>query len=697
MTRIFIEDQELDIDKGLSNQITYAIDDLSNLDSKATAFSKTIVLPGTANNNSLLGNIFDFNNSNFTNDSLPNVSYNFNASRSAKCRIEVNGLQVMKGVLRLMEIIIDNGVEYECAVFGELGGFVAKLGNLRLEDMDFSAYDHQYAVSGITGSWTNANGGTGLYYPLIDYGTYSTGAYGTAKKDYQYGTFRPALHVKEYIDKIITGAGYTYESTFFGTDLFKRLIIPNNQKELFVPKLQVFSTTAAPTYSLSQFAGITVDSISFPGFTGGLFTTGDNKVFTYSGGSANYKFSLILSGTLTIYSGIGSSVRHISVSIKILKNGVVAFDNGVSYSQINRPGSTTFLYNEAPVISLTTADTFEVQITTESIGPNFTNVTVSGTSLYLDSPVPVLSPAVLNDQILMNEILPKNIFQKDFFTSVLKMFNLLVTEDKEIEKHLIVEPYVNFFDTSPSSYIDWSSKVDHSSVIKIKPMSEINARYYNLKFKGDTDYYNDNYKKRYNEGYGDRVYDNGFEFAKETSNAEVIFSSSVLVGYVGEDKVVPTIFKKNNALEDKVEHIIRIMQSKKVTGVTSWQIMNGATNLGSQTDYPYAGHLDDPDAPNADINFGIPKELQFTLVSGDLSNNLFNAYYSPYFAEITDKDSRLVTVKVKLTETDIFNLDFSKFIYFSGGLYRVNKIIDFVPGGMEVTEVELLKVINTTY
>ena len=46
MIRLFIEDNELDVDQGFSNQITYAIDDLQNLDSKATAFSKTIVLPG---------------------------------------------------------------------------------------------------------------------------------------------------------------------------------------------------------------------------------------------------------------------------------------------------------------------------------------------------------------------------------------------------------------------------------------------------------------------------------------------------------------------------------------------------------------------------------------------------------------------------------------------------------------------------
>jgi hypothetical protein len=129
MTRIFIENQELDLTKDFSQQTTYAVDDLNNVDSKSTSFTKTIVLPGTANNNRLLGNIFEFSNSNFTADIAPNVNYNFNASKSAQARMEINGLQVMKGVLRLLEIIIDGDyIEYEVALFGELGGFYNCMG-----------------------------------------------------------------------------------------------------------------------------------------------------------------------------------------------------------------------------------------------------------------------------------------------------------------------------------------------------------------------------------------------------------------------------------------------------------------------------------------------------------------------------------------------------------------------------------------
>jgi hypothetical protein len=299
----------------------------------------------------------------------------------------------------------------------------------------------------------------------------------------------------------------------------------------------------------------------------------------------------------------------------------------------------------------------------------------------------------------VSDSLPKGILQKDFFASILKMFNLMVTEDRFTEKKLVIEPYVDFYDTDRTTYQDWSDKVDRSQVIKIKPMSEINARYYDIKFKQDADYFNEQYRKKYVEGYGDYRFDNQLDFAKDTSATDVIFSATPLVGYSANDKIFPAIYKLNNGTEEMIEHNIRIMQAKKITGRTSWKIYDKVlgvdTVLTTTTAYGYAGHLDDPFNAGADLNFGVPKEINFTLASGLLSNNLFNTYYSPYFAEITDKDSRLVTCKMKFTERDINTLDFTRFIWVDGVLYRLYKIVDYSEG--ELCEVQLLRVIYTTY
>ena len=232
----------------------------------------------------------------------------------------------------------------------------------------------------------------------------------------------------------------------------------------------------------------------------------------------------------------------------------------------------------------------------------------------------------------------------------------MVTEDKMKERHFIIEPWVDFYDNDRTTYLDWSDKIQRDEPIRIKPMSELNARYYQLLYKSDNDWKNEEYRKLYNEGYGDRIYDNGFEFAKETDKTEVIFSSTILYGYiinnVPVDKIVSAIYKVTNGLEQRMASNIRILQAKKLTGYSNWYIQNNGSNLSSAlTNYGYAGHFDDPDAPNSDLNFGATKQLYYELAAGALSNNLFNAYYSSYMAEITDKDSRLVTAKIKLTES----------------------------------------------
>ena len=225
----------------------------------------------------------------------------------------------------------------------------------------------------------------------------------------------------------------------------------------------------------------------------------------------------------------------------------------------------------------------------------------------------------------------------------------------------------------------------------------LNGRFFEYKFKDDNDFYNEGYKKKYNESYGDRLEDTGFQFAKDKQTIEIGFSPSPLVQYNGTDKVLPAIYKKSkgNAVdqEELTESNIRILQAKKVTA-GSWYIKNGASNLGSAlTTYGYAGHFDDPVNPTKDINFGAAEEIYFD-PNTYTSNNLFNDYWSEYIAEIADKDSKILSCYVHLTPLDIAQLDFSKAILIDGVKFRLNKIEDYDYTNNELVRVELLKIIN---
>ena len=54
-TEIYIEERKIDLLQDISTEFTYAIDDVSEFGSRNTSFSKTISIPGTANNNLVFG------------------------------------------------------------------------------------------------------------------------------------------------------------------------------------------------------------------------------------------------------------------------------------------------------------------------------------------------------------------------------------------------------------------------------------------------------------------------------------------------------------------------------------------------------------------------------------------------------------------------------------------------------------------
>lgn len=692
-TEIYIEDNRLDLVQDISTEFTYTIDDIADFGSKNTSFSKTISITGTATNNKIFGFIFDLGNANFTDDSLPNVNYNFNAAKQAECKIFIDKIQIFKGTLRILEIVIDvKTIEYQCSVVGDLGGFITELGNKRLTgnpngvgDLDFSAYNHTYNVANIVASWDSITG-SGYYYPLIDYGNVSTGVYGVAKKDFQVSTYRPALFVAEYIEKIFEGTNYTYTLDLSAGDLalYNRLIIPHNQAVL-----SNSSNLQLDAYPIDQvYQGTAVEFFyEFGTIALGNFTlTSSNTLFTYTGSTKIVNIDFNVNAEYQIGN---------SAVIDLLKNGVSIATYNIGTGFVGNFFQVNFNLTS---VTINTNDTFRVRVSWSggSVPYYLDSLTSSGFDITTTSVE--LVPINYAENLLINNAIPRGIFQRDFFLSICKMFNLYVYDDTWDEKKILIKPYIDFYPSTYENAEDWTNKIDRSKPLSIKPMSELNARYYHYKFKEDNDFYNENYKKKYNESYGDRIYDTTYDFSKNTESVEVIFAPSVLFQLTGTDKIYPAIYKvsDNNTKENPMDSVIRIMQAKKITGKASWNIMNGATVLSTNTAYGYAGHLDNPDNATNDINFGAPNEIKYTATTYP-TTNLFNAYHSEYIAEITSKDSKLLTCSALLNTIDIMNLDFSKYKWIDGNLYRLNKVEGFNPMEYKTTKISLLKVIETEY
>lgn len=694
-TELFMEGYRLDLTTEISALLNFAIDDIKDFSARSTTWSRTIVLPGTANNNRSFGHIFQVGQSNNYDGNQPNVGYNFNAAKAAPCILFQDQIQTFKGVLRLLQINISDGfqgrVEYEVSIFGNLVGLNSALSGALLEQLDFSAYNHVYNDANIVNSWDNP-GGTGVYYPLIDYGTYSTN-----KHDWDIKTFRPGLYVREYLDKMFTAAGYRWNAPLFDTPRFKSIIVPHSKKQMTVSLTDLFTANGNLTFYGTPSVYPTTAPIRFDTTTGTGFTpnVGPDKIlFTFNGTvTTNVEIRFRFIGSCTSTSGFGLGI------VQVLKN---------TSTQINvqnfGPGAIDVGNGIVVNVSLAPGDTIEFQLSQSGgFAGTLDNVIFSTSYFNVEAAggASVAVPITIGDAVKLNDNIPQNIRQVDFLVGLVKLWNLYVYEDKNDEHLIYITPYIDFYSKNFSNAVDWTHKLNRNKITKVKPMSELNAKIYKFKFKSDSDYYNDLYRKRYNEGYGDRIYDSQFEFTQQTSEFEICFSATPLIGYGGEDKVYPTIFKRTGSdsapTEENVDSNIRLLQTKKVTGVTAWSIKNGATVINTLTRYGYAGHLDSPDIPTNDLNFGAPKELFFILTTGNLSNNQFNVYWSGYMREITDKDSKLVTANFYLTAKDILNLDFSKYVYVDGIAFRLNAIKDYDATKPNDCVVELLKVNAASY
>ena len=181
--------------------------DVNNPQKRLTDFSKTITIPENRIVNQIFEHAFDVNIDLQT----------FNPNLKTSYQIIQDGITAIDGYCQLKAISnVDGLINYEIQATGKIGDLFEKIRDKYLQDLDLSSLDHTWTQSAIVNSWT-ATIGQGYVYPMIDMG-------GRTNYDQWFAQdFKPAIYVKQYIDSMLSEAGFTYESTFFNSDLFNRL------------------------------------------------------------------------------------------------------------------------------------------------------------------------------------------------------------------------------------------------------------------------------------------------------------------------------------------------------------------------------------------------------------------------------------------------------------------------------------------
>ena len=248
-TSISSDWSKVDLSDDVTFPITFNIADVREINNRNGAYSKTVRIPGTKDNNKVFKYIFD----------IQGID-NYDTRIKVKCNIVVDTIPVLEGYIQLNSIIAtDNRYWiYDCTIFGENSNFSKEIDqNARLEDLDFTDLDHTFDINSVTQSWIE-NWNYGYYYPLIDFngGQKPRDRYVINEQDGFYiENFRGSIYAKQYWDRIFDKYGYTYQSEFLNSDAFSNLIIPPTKKFLENdPNWRFFSTFRA---GLTQSASYT--------------------------------------------------------------------------------------------------------------------------------------------------------------------------------------------------------------------------------------------------------------------------------------------------------------------------------------------------------------------------------------------------------------------------------------------------------
>ena len=702
ITELYIDGQRLDLSDDIDIRLTYSITDIENPVERKGTVSRTIEVPGTTNNDFVFGQIYKFNQ----------WVTGFDPSVRATAIVLQNGIDVFNGIAQLLAIKSDGQFKtYELGLYGENVNLFKQLGDSELTDLDFSELNHEWEGANIVDAWNNSVGSTGndYYYPAIDYGQSSftrTQAPSPYADVFTTQDFYPAISVKKYLDKIVSGAGFTYVSDFFASQWFKQLIVPYGvsgvpyitqeqaQNNLFWIRLNG-DLALNNLIFLTQFQFGT--SSPSPYFNGGNYNTGTKKFVAPA--DRTYNFQLRVTATLVQSTG---PTTQVPLTCNLYKNGISVGPNMVVLWDVNTPANTTITQDFFIQDTASVGDQYEIRYTGGTIG--FTINVDSSNTFWLNqlAGTPKMEPGDTWD---MNETIIPKVKQSDFLMYLVRMFNLFIMPDKYDQKKLYIEPFSDFYDTS--NYLDWTPLYDVDKGYEVVPCGYMNPKTYKFSYKDAGGYFEKRYQSAYQSSYGSRTYISSNQFSNGEQAEDVGFGNSVMVGFSPSPRIYARYYDMDNkgtasggdvALNVKpVTPNLRILYHEYIPFPSDIEFVFEGTEY---TSYPYAGNLDNPYNPTFDLCFGIPRELYYQSdeTTGAIyrytNNNLFNRFWLDYVNLYTNKDAKKVKLFVQLTPVDMLNLDFRKPIYINGTLFYLLSVNDYDANSDESTSIELLKVLD---
>jgi len=733
-----------------------SIQDIEDLNSVNGSFSKSFTVPATHSNNKLIRYYYETTNSG-----------TFNPKIKTNCEIYDDTIRLIVGYIKLENIIFQNDIvySYEMTIYAHNSNLFSLIGEAKLEDLTNINVTHIHNFDNISNTWLNYNS-QHYVYPIIDYGfnytvtrndvqwpqflvptsTYTGTTYLSTRLD----EFLPAIKVKSYIDAIFDSVGKTYTSDLFLDADFNKLIIPFCNE---IPEQDVFILSVYKdfenTYSPAGYGWILDFNQLSSGNYGNWFNFSDDSnvashLVSYkykphtSPAQSNADIYIYNLNQISYFRPQISGKYNINVKQKVKKQ-ISGFDSKIYITLVKQTlydinsnageeiytkefiissNYTTELYMTDISVDLETTDFLYVAIRSDDTF-DISYIKCFGNNSfiidYIDSKIIPYSTTWT-----YNDIVPKDILQVDFLKSIIKMFNLKVTQDIFNTNNYIIETRDEFY--SNGDYFDITNKIDRTTFQYLpNPYLEYNS--INLTYEEADDYYNALYKKDFGDDkyiFGHKQIDTGWEWDISENTIDLIFKptavaspSSFRNGTNYTDAInfnMSRIWNDDGAdLKIQYNQGLRILlfglrncDGPDTSNKRMFRVYDDVNNYElllhngySRYVYPYAGHIEWPQGQdnligeNLDINF----ETSYYFLNANYSmtgiTNLYKEFWFNTIQDLINQDTKMLSVKCKLTTQELQNIDFRDIFFIDNQQYILNKI-NYSIGNNDLCELELI-------
>lgn len=737
----------LDLYEELPISVVISQEDISDIASSESPFTKTFTIPGTKNNNKVLGNFYSVS------------GIDFNPLTRIECVVEYAGEIIFEGFLRLNAVMLEgNYVEYEVYILTDISDFISEIGGKSLVDLDLQDLNHENTYDNITTSWAYTGGTSGLFngqvlYPMIDYGyiydsndnpsfeiCIGTGnCFSNSSKAVPEEWFKPSIQLKSLVDRIFSGTSYTYQSDFFNSDYFKKIYMTlSNTDEIGITtedqdtenrnKFKIYASSRlsygydpddlrAPLVfntlepdGYDYLSSYTLDN-DFPGFS-----TDDYLNYFNVPVSGDYYFNLRFGYANQTGGGFPAYFR-----IKAYKHTEpYNIDNGTLFYQTPGTGYAAIGTRQDANVFFSGALQSDEYVSLymefiDTAGSPYSGVYIYGyksenwcrLDLYE-------SPSLIGTGEVAMKLQMPDMTQEEFLGSLIKMFNLVIVKDDE-QRSLRIEPWNTYYNEADRTVRDWSDKIDRNSTIRVEPLDFTLSKDIEWTYSSAGDevlgkYYEDNFDNIF----GNKKYISPSNILKGSQKLELPYRPLPSNTIPGSDYVI--IPRTHKVKDDGTKvptsgepHIFFWSGNRYVytgqtgTGQSSWYMSSGGTQVEWNT-YPVANHLSNllntGTTSISDLNF-TPKwdffQSNNTNVTANSAFALYQTFWKDYIESIYSIEARRLKGRFYLEPQDIGQLKLNDKIFVKDQNWRIEKITDADLTKPKLVEVTLIKELGGYY